>query len=88
MAFKINEQYGLEGTQFDWTLIRYVEGKDKDGNPKIQERKHYFPRLSQIASYIVEEEAKATGNVKALVTAVERSTADITEKIAGIEARL
>lgn len=86
--YRISEKYMLEGNQFDWTLISLVPGKDKNGNPKISERKHYFPRLTQIATHIVQEDAKEAQSLEEFIATINKSTADITAALMGVEERL
>lgn len=88
MAIKIGTRYTIEGKQFDWAVTTHTPVKTKDGEAKISDRKHYFPRLTQIACFLVEEEVKLAGDAKALVSAITDSTAKITEVLAGIEERL
>ena len=87
--FKLTDRHYLEGTQFDWALITVSEVVDKKtGEAKISERKHYFPKLTQVASYLVAEEARVAGTAKELVDAISRSTQEITERLMGVEERL
>jgi hypothetical protein len=85
---KLSDQHYLEGGPFDWTLITCTPGKDKNGNPKVSERKHYFPRLTQIATHLVNHDAKGAGTYKELVGAINDSTAQITKALMGVEARI
>ena len=88
MAIKLNERFSLEGNVFDWTVVTRFESKDKDGKPKIGEKRHYFPRLSQVASYIVEETAKGATDVQELIDTIRHCQADITAKLGGLEERV
>lgn len=86
---KLGEGYYLEGKQFDWCLITVTEGKStKTGEPTKSERRHYFPKLTQIAAFLIAEEAKLATDAKGLVDAINNSTQEITERLLGVEERL
>lgn len=85
---KISDGVYLEGRQFDWALVYVSQIKTKDGELKDVEKKLYFPRLTQIAAYLVGEDAKLAKNAKELVDAINQSTQRITERLFGVEERL
>lgn len=86
--FKLTDRFYLEGKQFDWCVVTVTHGENKDGEQTERERRHYFPKLTQIAAYLVAEEAKLAGSAKEFVDTVNRSTQEITERLMGIEERL
>lgn len=76
---RLNKTFSLEGTAFDWKLVTHYVGKTKEGMPKEAEKVHYFPRLSQIAQYVVDEQAKDATDLRQLYEIIKESTAQIIE---------
>ena len=44
---KLTEKWSVYRDRYQWVLVETYVGKDRKGNPKEQEKEHYFPWLSQ-----------------------------------------
>ena len=54
---RISERFSFERDRYGWELSQYIEGKKKDGTPKVTVHKTYYPNLHQIACKIIDIEA-------------------------------
>ena len=54
---KISEDFECEEETYQWVLHQWVDGKDKDDNPKRQKRTTYHSSLSQICDVVVNRQA-------------------------------
>jgi hypothetical protein len=49
-----NDRFEFERDKYQWILHEYYEGKDKDGNPKVQRRTTFHGKLEQVIDNIVD----------------------------------
>ena len=50
---RISENYSLEKDKYQWVLINHVAGKNKKGEATMANNKTYHSNLSQVSSYLV-----------------------------------
>ena len=63
---KINEEYSFDRDKFGWNLYRFVEARDKKGNPKLKKKTTYHATLEQVCKKIIDLEAGKYDSMKEL----------------------
>lgn len=66
----LTENWKLRNDKYQWILIHEYDGKDKEGNAKRHTRESYHGNLSQVAKYIVNQEAKAAEQLEYILDIV------------------
>ena len=74
---KINDRFSLTSDKYQWILIERYEGKDKDGNPKQNERQYYYPNLKQVANKLLDIDCKEYESFQELLDMLERASLKI-----------
>ena len=75
---KINDRFSIDSDSLNWILIEYSDGKDKDGNETITNKKTYHADIKQIAYNILN---KSTRDCDSLIDIIDIFD-DAVEKLA------
>ena len=49
-----NGRFEAQRDRYQWVLIEHLQGKDRDGNPKIQTKQTYHNTLKNMCTYILD----------------------------------
>lgn len=50
--------------KYQWILTQMIEGKDKDGNPKMQTKETYHGTLHQVCGVIIDRKCGKCGSLE------------------------
>lgn len=78
-------RFDISSDKHQWILTESYEGKDKDGNPKMQSRESYFSTIEQCCIAIIQREAKMVDDVEGIVNAIYKASERIAEACANIK---
>lgn len=82
---KIGPDFEITRDRYNYIVIEWANGTDKDGNPKRQKRESYHGTLLQACNRVqarITDEALA-GTVKEVIAAITRAEAAVRDAIAG-----
>ena len=77
-------RFEISNDKYQWILTEYYDGRDKNGNPKMQSRENYFGTLEQVCLEIVNRDSKLADDVAGMIEAMSESARRISEACAGI----
>ena len=74
---KVGDKYEITSDKYQWILTEYVDGKDKDGYPKIQPRDSYHGTIQQCCETIIQRDAKQAERLGEVIDEIRNSTYEI-----------
>jgi hypothetical protein len=73
---KLNDQFEIHRDSYNWILVEWRDGFNKDGEPTITGKNSYHPNLKMISRYLLDEQAKDCESLQEIIdlfdNAVER----------------
>lgn len=72
-------RFTITSDKFQWILTEAYDGKDREGNAKIQTRENYYATLEQCCMAIVQREAKLVDDVAGVINAITAAAEQIAE---------
>jgi len=75
---KFNNDFEFERDKYQWILHHWVDGKDKDGNPKRSRRTTYHGTLSQLCDVIMERTCGRCESLAEIVTLLNHASKALT----------
>jgi hypothetical protein len=77
---KINDRFEFERDKYSWMLVEWVDGKNKNGDPKKQKHETYHSTIEQICHVILDRSAEGK-TVEDIVDAISNAKRDIKQMI-------
>lgn len=81
--FKIEcsgNEYFVRRDRYQWILVQMIDGKDREGNPKKQERETYHVTLEQVCSNIIDRQCGKCTSVEELTQLLKETKTAVTMK--------
>ena len=73
MKIQVSENFYITADRYNWIAVEIYKGKDKNGNPKKQERETYHPSLERCLNHIRDTDMKSSETLEQLHKALSYS---------------
>ena len=78
----LDNRYSLSSDRFNWIVTESYEGRDKDGNSKVQTREHFFSCLHSCVNWLLRNNCKDVDSLKEIVEELQKAR-DVCEAVLG-----
>lgn len=78
---ELNEDFSFERDHYGWKLHHWVDGEDKDGNPKRHRHTTYYANLRNLSVAVVDRMVGGCGSMEELTSLLSQAE-DVVTKIA------